>query len=88
MTAIIQFGTDLTGDAKRAAEFLTERARDWITSDKPLNTELLATEYRTVRSAQCRCFSAGTTDHASTNNAALVPIFEFFAETVKNAKQN
>lgn len=77
------FGPDLGGEAKKAAEFLMDRARNWLTSDKSLNTPLLAAERSVVRSSQCPCFSAGTQDHASTNNAALNPVFEYFAEVLK-----
>jgi hypothetical protein len=78
--SVHQFGSGLNGEAKKAADFLMERSRHWITDARALNTEIMAEERSVVRGSQCRCFSAGTTDHASTNHAALVPVFEFFAQ--------
>jgi len=54
-------------------DFLKERARNWVVSDKPLDTDLGWKD-------GCECVSAGHGDHEHTTASAMESVFAFLKE--------
>jgi len=64
-------------DSKSVQKFIKERCRNWVTSDKVIDTVVNKPFY------DCLCVSAGHTKHEFTSGVAIESVFTFLIEMIE-----